>query len=80
MSGGRFIIRSRAVYTAVPAARSGGHSREGKRILGMLPWDCEKQYEDWEIHDYGDRMVMPSFIDAHTHLFSGAVSASEYVW
>ena len=80
MSGGRFIIRSRAVYTGragrpAPAAIA----VEGKRILGMLPWDCEKQYEDWEIHDYGDRMVMPSFIDAHTHLFSGAVSASEYV-
>ena len=52
---------------------------EGERILGVLPWDCEKIDGNWEIHDYGDRMVMPSFIDAHTHLFSGAVSSSEYV-
>ena len=80
MSGRRLIVRSRAVYTGkksrpVPAAIA----VEGKQICGILPWDCEKQYRDWEIHDYGDRMVMPSFIDAHTHLFSGAVSASEYV-
>lgn len=80
MSGRRFIIRSRAVYTGledrpVPAAIA----VEDHRIAAVLPWACEETHRDWEIRDYGDRMVMPSFIDAHTHLFSGAVSASEYV-
>ena len=76
----RFIVRSRAVFTGltdrpVPAAIA----VEGQKIRALLPWDCGGEYGDWEIRDYGDRMIMPSFIDAHTHLFSGAVNDSAFV-
>ena len=58
----RFIVRSRAVFTGltdrpVPAAIA----VEGQKIRALLPWDCGGDYGDWEIRDYGDRMIMPSF-------------------
>lgn len=76
----RFIVRSRAVFTGltdrpIPAAIA----VEGQKIRALLSWDCGGEYGDWEIRDYGDRMIMPSFIDAHTHLFSGAVNDSAFV-
>ncbi|MDO4284921.1 MAG: amidohydrolase family protein [Eubacteriales bacterium] len=37
------------------------------------------RYAGWPLYDYGDRLIMPSFIDAHTHLFQGAIEASDYV-
>lgn len=74
-----FIIRSKAVFDSVrddiyPAAVL----VEGERIRKILPWDC-KGYEEYPVKDYGDRLLMSAFIDAHTHVFSGAVSNSEAV-
>lgn len=76
----RFIVRSRAVFTGLskwpaPAAVA----VEGKKIRAVLPWEPGEEYADWDIRDYGEQLVIPSFVDAHTHLFSGAVSASQYV-
>lgn len=34
---------------------------------------------DTERREYGDKLIMPAFIDAHTHYFSGAISSSDYM-
>ena len=86
----QFIIKSKNVFDGlhqypIPMAIA----VSGKKIEKILPWDYEsaenknmdwyKEYCDWKVYDYGSQYIQYSFLDAHTHLFSGAVSASEYV-
>lgn len=75
------IIKSRNVFTGEsdrpkPAALL----LQGEKIEGILPYYVGEEDFPWEkIVDYGECMVMPSFVDAHTHLFLGAVDSSDYV-
>ncbi len=75
------IIKSKNVFTGEsdwpgPAAIL----IEGEKIGKILPYYVDEEDFPWEkVVDYGDCMVMPSFVDAHTHLFSGAVDNSDYV-
>ncbi len=39
----------------------------------------EGDYTEEKVIDYGEKLVMSSFIDSHTHVFSGAVDGSDYV-
>ncbi len=77
-----YCLKSRALFT--------GESEEpvegcvlvrGDRILDVVPIGMEDEYidENTQVLDYGNKLVMPGFIDAHTHFFSGAVAASEHV-
>lgn len=82
----RFIIRSQNVYTGLEdMPRPAAVAVQGERIEAVLPWDYDRAdglrdtYRDWPLTDYGEKMIMPSFVDAHTHLFQGAVNASDYV-
>ena len=78
----RFIIRSRTVFTGLgDAPQAARVAVQGGRIAALLPWagSEDEPYADWPVHDYGERLVMPSFVDAHTHLFQGALEESEYV-
>ena len=75
-----FLVRSLAVFTGL------NHRPEpatiyvqGKQIKEMLPWEIEEAYQHLPLYDYGSQMIMPSFLDAHTHIFSGAVNYSDYV-
>lgn len=75
-----FLVRSQAVFTGLhhrpePAAIY----VQGKQIKKILPWKIEKEYQHLPLYDYESQMIMPSFIDAHTHIFSGAVNYSDYV-
>lgn len=75
-----FLIRSKAVFTGTAhTPESCTILVEGKRIKRLLPWEYGKQYGKLPLYDYGEQLIMPSFIDAHTHLFSGAVNYSDYV-
>lgn len=75
-----FLVRSQAVFTGL------NHRPEpatiyvqGKQIKKILPWEVERTYQHLPLYDYGSQLIMPSFIDAHTHVFSGAVNYSDYV-
>lgn len=79
---GKFILRSRNVFTGLEDfPRPAAIAVEDKKIRAVLPWDYhrDKDYADWSLYDYGEKMIMSSFLDAHTHLFSGAVDGSRYV-
>ncbi|MDO4284583.1 MAG: amidohydrolase [Eubacteriales bacterium] len=54
---------------------------QGERILAVVPRGEEGPYLDahTQIMDLGDRMVMPGFVDAHTHFFLGAAASCEQV-
>ena len=79
---GKFILRSKAVFTGLEDfPRPAAIAVEDKKIQAVLPWDFQrdKDYADWPLYDYGENMIMSSFLDAHTHLFSGAIDGSRYV-
>ena len=75
-----YLVRSQAVFTGL-------HHRpepatiyvQGKQIKEILPWEYGTAYQQLPLYDYGSQMILPSFIDAHTHIFSGAVNYSDYV-
>ena len=76
-----FLIRSKNVFTGLADhPQPASILVEDSQIKAVLPWDYDKDvYADLECRDYGERLIMPSFIDAHTHMFSGAIDASDYV-
>ena len=79
---GKFILRSKAVFTGLEDfPRPAAIAVVDKKIQAVLPWDYhrDKDYADWPLYDYGEKMIMSSFLDAHTHLFSGAIDGSRYV-
>ena len=53
----------------------------GDRILAVVPYGEETPYVDarTRVLDFGERMMMPGFVDAHTHFFMGAVAQSRHV-
>lgn len=76
----RYIIRSRKIFTGLKdEPEAAAILVNGKIIEKIFPWDMGGNEADIPVFDYGEKMVMSSFVDAHTHLFSGAVNASEYV-
>lgn len=76
-----FLIRSKNVFTGLADyPQPASILVDGAQIKAVLPWDYDKDaYAGVECRDYREQMVMPSFIDAHTHMFSGAIDASDYV-
>lgn len=76
-----YIIKSRAVFDGrADSCKPLAVWIKGDRIKKLLPYDETNAVPaDVPIYDMGDKLVMPSFIDAHTHIFTGAVAASEYV-
>ena len=78
----KYIVRSRQVFDAVSnQPESKAILIEDKKIEKILPWDAaeSEEYQSYPLKDYGDKLILPSFMDAHTHVFSGAVTASDYV-
>lgn len=50
---------------------------EGKRIIAVGP--MEELPPNAEVVDYGDQMIIPSFIDAHVHLFLSVLLHSKKI-
>lgn len=85
MEENSYIIRSKAVFDSIAEEPSPKAILiQGSLIKKILPWDYAENeaYEDDKdcpLYDYGDKLIMSSFIDAHTHIFTGAITASDYV-
>ena len=77
-----YCLKSKAVFTGESEKTIEGCVLvRGERILDVVPFGKETEYidEHTKVIDYGDKLLMPGFIDAHTHFFSGAIAASEHV-
>lgn len=77
-----YIIKSKNVFTSLellPQAASVILS--GKKIKAVVPYGEEETYigEKTCLIDAGEKLVMPGFVDAHTHFFQGAIAASDFV-
>ena len=71
------LLKSKNVFDGEKYIGPAGIIVEDDKILDVVSYDfeCEKM----EIYDFDEALIMPGFIDAHTHFFSGAESASEYM-
>lgn len=77
-----YCLKSSAIFTAeTDETIDGCVLIKNDKILDVVSSGSESEYIDnnTEIMDFGDKLIMPGFIDAHTHFFSGALAASEFV-
>ena len=77
-----YCFKSTAVFTAkTQKTIEGCVLISGEHILDVVPFGSEGSYigKNTRIVDCGHKLVMPGFIDAHTHFFSGALTNSEHV-
>ena len=74
------ILKSSRIFTALSGETiSGGVAVRGNRITAVGPEALDFEGPDTEIRDYGDRLIMPAFVDAHVHYFVGAIAASDHM-
>lgn len=76
------IIRSNAIFTACDEEPfRGSIAVKGNRILDVCPGDGALIYKDsgTRFFQYDDQLVMPGLVDAHDHMWWGAVSLSDHV-
>lgn len=67
-----FNGRSREIVSGAVAIKGNKILCVGEEAEGMIG-------ENTRIIDCGEKLVMPAFIDAHMHYFSGAISASDHM-
>ena len=74
------ILKSSRIFTALSGETiSGGVAVRGNRIIAVGQEALALEDPDTEIRDYGGRLIMPGFVDAHVHYFVGAIAASDHV-
>lgn len=75
-----YILKSRAVFTGKSNEPfPGGVAVKGNKIIRVLDEKEAESYEADKVIDYGERLIMPGFVDAHVHYFMGAISASDHM-
>jgi len=75
-------IKSNTIFDGKSVIEGGGAVLiKGDRIMDVVPIGEEVSFIDHhtKIYEYEDKLVMPGLMDAHTHFFSAAISASEHV-
>ena len=76
-----YLIRSNAIFDSVQDRPfKGSIAVVGNKIAKVITGD-DTEYigEETKVLDYGDKMVMAGFVDAHDHFFDGGITASEHM-
>ena len=74
------VLLSSAVFTSrQDHPFAGGVAVNGNRILAVGEKQELEKYisADTKVLDFGDKLIMPGFVDAHTHYYFGAIADSE---
>ena len=75
-----YLLKSSAVFTGKDKEPfPGAVAVSGNKIVKVMDAAEAESYEAENVLDYGDRMIMAGFVDAHDHYFQGAISASEHM-
>ena len=76
------VLKSNVIFDACSDEPfAGGVAIKGNKILAVCKGDDIDQYisPDTEVFEYEDKMIMPGLVDAHDHLWWGAVADSSHV-
>ncbi|MCI7304325.1 MAG: amidohydrolase [Clostridiales Family XIII bacterium] len=74
------VLKSKAIFNGRDKkVFSGAVAIRGNQILCAGEAAEELIGADTRVIDCGDKLVMPAFVDAHTHYFSGAISSSDHM-
>lgn len=76
------VLKSNAIFTAADKNLiSGGVAVKGNKIIAVGKTDDIDGFisDDTKVYDFGDKLIMPGFIDGHDHLWWGAVADSEHM-
>jgi hypothetical protein len=76
------VIKSNAIFTGLKEeVFQGGVAIKGNRIAAV---GTNEEISRWigkntKIYEYGDQLILPGFIDAHTHFYLGAYASSKHM-
>ena len=76
------VLKSSSIFTAADdRLTDGGVAIKGNRIMAVGSADSIDGYvsETTKIYDFGDKLIMPGFVDGHDHLWWGAVADSDHM-
>lgn len=76
------IFTSGAVFTGLERGTfRGGVAVSGNRILRVFKGEIPGELlgEETEVREFGDQLLMPAFVDAHTHFSLAAAASSSHV-
>ena len=76
------ILKSNAVFDSVSDEPfAGGVAIKDNKILSVCKGDEIDKYasDETEVLEFQDKLIMPGLVDAHDHLWWGAVADSSHV-
>ena len=76
------VLKSSSIFTAADGKLiGGGVAIKGNRIMAVETADSIDNFisEDTRVYDFGDKLIMPGFVDGHDHLWWGAVADSDHM-
>lgn len=74
------ILKSSCIFTSLSKTPvSGAVAIGGGKILAVGEDATTFAGPGTQVRDYGDKLIMPGFVDAHVHYFMGAISASPHM-
>lgn len=74
------ILQSKTIFNGKDKKLfTGSVAIKKNKIVYVGEDDTAYRDESTKIIDFGQRLIMPAFIDAHMHYFSGAISASDHM-
>jgi len=82
MGNADIVLKSNAIFTGLEERPSSGSvAIKGNRICAVCRGSEIEALigPETKIYEYNDKLIMPSFIDAHVHYFMGSIAASEHM-
>ena len=76
------VLKSKLIFDSLAEKPyEGAIAIKGNRIVAVCKDEGANEYigKDTKVVNYEDKLIMPSFIDAHDHMYNGIVNLSDHV-